>query len=236
MDKYIRQLLKSAILIWILVFFGRVGYSETLYVFYPSTISSQVMEKELGEACQGVQITVFGRYKDFKAKVGMDSPDAILTKEPVISRTEGYSIQKKGTRKGSADEFYVLLSADKKVDPANIANTPIGVFDILGRKGMKKFIGKYFNPPPRLKRVSKMEDMLQLLTFNMAEAVLIPEIYVKYFKEISKLKFVVTPVRKMRIGIVSLGVKKGRSARLTLKGIARMDSKTKALLEVDNWK
>ncbi len=236
MDKYIRQLLKSAILIWILIFFGRVGYSETLYVFYPSTISSQVMEKKLGEACRGVQITVFGRYKDFEAKVGMDSPDAILTKEPVISHAGGYSIQKKGTRKGSADEFYVLLSADKKVDPANIANKPIGIFDILGRKGMKKFISRYFSPPPRLKRVSKMEDMLQLLTFNMAEAVLIPEIYVKYFKEISKLKFVVTPVQKMRIGIIALGVKQGRSAPLTLKGFTRMDSKTKALLEVDNWK
>lgn len=236
MDKLIRYFLKNAMIVCILMCFSQAGYSETLYVFYPTTMRSQVMEKKLDKACQGVQVTVFGRYKDFKAKVGMDSPDAILTKNPLIKQLGGYSVQRKGVRKGSVSEPYVLLSTDKKVDPGNIAGVSIGVFDILGRKGMKKFVSSYFKGTPRLKRVSKMEDMLQLLTFNMAEAVLIPEIYVKYFREISKLNFAVTPVKKMNIGIIALGVKQGKSAPLTLKGIAGMDNKTKALLEVDNWK
>lgn len=235
MVRFNRYFLPSAILIFVAIFFSRTGYSETLYVFYPTAARSQIVQKELSKACPGIEITVFGRYKDFRAKVGMNSPDAILTKDPVVRQIRGYLIKMEGIRKGAIDEPYVLVSADKKVDPGNIANTPIGVFDILGRKGMKKFVSNYFTGAPRLKRVSKMEDLLQLLTFNMADAVLIPEIYVNYFKEISKLNFSVTRIPKMRIGIIALGVKQGKNASQTIKGLSGMDNKTKALVEVDDW-
>ncbi len=236
MIKANRYFLLSTVLIFITIFFSRTGCSETLYVFYPTTVRSQIVQKELSKACPGVEITVFGRYKDFEAKLGMNFPDAILTKLPVISQFGGYSVKLKGTRKGSADEPYVLLSANKKVDPDNIANLSIGTFDILGRKGMKQFVSKYFATEPGLRRVSKIEDLLQLLTFNMADALLIPEIHVNYFKEISKLNFMVTPVPKMRIGIVGLGMRQGQNAPLILKGLTETDNKTKALLEVDDWK
>ncbi|RLC14657.1 MAG: hypothetical protein DRI57_14130 [Deltaproteobacteria bacterium] len=235
MIRFNRYFLPSAILIFAAIFFSRTGYSETLYVFYPTTTRSQIVQKELDRVCPGIEITVFGRYEDFKAKIGMNSPDAILTKDPVIRQIGGYLTKMEGARKGATDEPYVLVSVDKKVDPHNIGNAPIGIFDILGRKGMKKFVSRYFTATPRLRRVSKMEDMLQLLTFNMADAILIPEIHVNYFKEISKLNFAVTPVPGMRVGIIALGVKQGKHAPQIIKGLSGMDNKIKALVEVDDW-
>jgi len=229
--------LKSAILIWSTVFPVQSVYAERLYVFYPSTVRTQIMQKKLSNALPGIDIRVFGRYRDFKAKTKTDFPDAILSKPLVIKSLDKYSIKLKGSRVAKTEEPYVLLSValDKRPNPANMAGMTIGAFDILGRKGMKKFIGRYLTPTPRFKRVSKIEDLLQLLTFNMVKAVLIPEIQIKYFKEISKLHFVITPVPKMRVKIIGLAVKNGRTATHTLRNFTSMNNEIKILLEIDNW-
>jgi hypothetical protein len=230
-----KYFIKGAILIWGAIFLVQPVYAERLYVFYPSVVRTQIMQKKLSRALPGVEIRVFGRYRDFKAKTKADSPDAILSKAPIIKQLRGYSIKQKGIRDDETNESYVLLSVGKRINPANMANTTIGVFDILGRRGMKKFIGQYFSVTPRLKRVSKMEDLLQLLTFNMVDAILIPEIYVEYFKGISKLYFIKTSVPNMRVGIVALAVKKRRYATHILRSLTSMNNDFKTLLDIDNW-
>ncbi len=228
--------IKNTILIWLTVFSIQSVYAERLYVFYPSTVRTQIMQKELTNALPGIDIRVFGRYRDFKAKTKADSPDAILSKPPVIKSLPKYSINLQGSKKSKTKEAYVLLSVIQgtKLNPANMAGITVGAFDILGRKSMKKFIGKYLKANPKIKRVSKVEDLLQLLTFNMVKAILIPKIHVKYFKEISKLHFVVTPVPKMQVGIIALAVKNNGNATNTLKAFTNISSKVKALLDVDN--
>ncbi|EDN70456.1 secreted protein [Beggiatoa sp. PS] len=230
-----RDFIKAAILIWGAIFLVQPVYAERLYVFYPSVVRTQIMQKKLNQALPGIEIRVFGRYKDFKAKIKTDSPDAILSKVEVIKDLGDYLNKRKGIREDKTDESYVLLSVGKRVNPAQMASTTIGVFDILGRKGMKEFIGHYFRPKPRIKRVSKMEDLLQLLTFNMVDAILIPEIYVAYFKEISKLHFIVTPVPKMRVGIIALAIKFRRNTAQILRSFSSMNDNLKTLLDIDNW-
>lgn len=207
---------------------------ESLYVFTPSRIRPVVLQEQLRDACPGIDIKVFGRHKDFEKQVRAKNPDAVLTKAPVVRHIGGYSVLLRGSRKGSVKEQYVLLSVDKKID-LNEKKPAIGVFDILGRKEMKKFVGNYFNPVPRMKRVSKMEDLLQLLTFNMAGAVLVPENVVPWFRELSNLNFAVTPVEKMRIDIISLAGKKGAKVERTIEAMKKIDSKTMSLLEVEKW-
>ncbi|MDM8565985.1 hypothetical protein QUF74_10075 [Candidatus Halobeggiatoa sp. HSG11] len=228
--------LKNIVIIWMLTFSVQSAYAESLYVFYPSTLRTQFMQKKLTNALPGIEIRVFGRYKDFKSKIKADSPEVILAKMPVIKRLKNYVPKLNGSRKNETKEPYVFLSVteNKKPNPNNMAGMTIGVFDILGRKGMKELVGNYFKPIPKLKRVSKMEDLLQLLTFNMVNAVLIPEIHVKYFKEISKLNFVITPVPKMQVGIISLAVRNNGNATNILKVFTNMNSKLKKPLGIDN--
>lgn len=230
-----RYFFKSAILIWSVIFLIQPVYAERLYVFYPSVMRTQIMQKKLSLALPGIEIRVFGRYKDFKIKTQIDSPEAILSKTPIIKQLGGYFSQRKGIRHNKTDESYVLLSVGKGANPTQMAGTTLGAFDILGRKGMKKFMGQYFSVTPRLKLVSKMEDLLQLLTFNMVDAILIPEIYVSYFKEISKLHFIVTPIPTMRVGIIALAIKpKGNTAHI-LSSFSSINNNLKTLLDIHNW-
>ncbi len=211
------------------------GGGEMLYVFYPSTIRPVLMQQKMAEACPGIQIRVFGRFTDFETQVSADKPDAILTKYPVIMQIGGYSPALKGSRKGKSEESSVLLSVDEKIDLNSISSVSIGIFDILGRDGMKKMCGSYFSQEPRLRLVSKIEDMLQLLTLNMAKAILIPENHLAYFKELSNLNFAVTPLPNVSTGIIALAVRDGGIAVLSAKALTGMDGKSMAMLEVDKW-
>lgn len=208
---------------------------ETLYVFYPSAIRPVVMQQKMTEACPDIRIMVFGRFVDFEARVSADKPDAILTKYPVIRQLGGYSVLLKGSRNGETEESNIVVSVDEKIDLNNISSISIGMFDILGRDGMKKMVGSYFSQEPRLRLVSKIEDMLQLLTLNMAKAILTPENHIRYFKELSNMNFAVTPLPNVRTGIIALAVRDGGSAVLSVKALTGMDSKTMAMLEVDKW-
>lgn len=204
---------------------------ERLYVFYPSVMRTHLIQKKLTQALPGIDVTVFGRYRDFRIKTKTDSPDAILSKSPVIKQLTGYTMKQQGLRDNNSNEAYVLVSVGKYINPAKMTGMSIGVFDILGRKGMKKFIRHYFRAKLRLKRVSKMEDLLQLLTFNMVDAILIPQIYVNYFKTISKLNFVITPVPNMEVNIAALAVGNRRYATHILRHLTSMNE----ILEINNW-
>jgi hypothetical protein len=230
--KYVVKVI--VILIWGVILLVQPVYAERLYVFYPSILRTQIMQKKLSQALPGIEVRVFGRYRDFIAKTKSDFPEAILSKEPVIQHLGGYSIKQKGIRDNKTDESYVLLSVDKRIVQTKMTNTSIGIFDILGRRGMKKFISNYYSSIPRLKRVSKMEDLLQLLTFNMVDAILIPEIYIAYFEEISKLQFIVTPVPQMRVGIIALATQSKGNSRI-LSNFIYMRDNINTLLDIDNW-
>jgi len=209
--------------------------AETLYIFYPSTLRPVLMQQKMTEACPGIQIRVFGRFTDFETQVSADRPDAILTKYQVIRQIGGYSVLLKGSRKGETEESNILLSVDEKINLNSISSISIGMFDILGRDGMKKTAGSYFSQEPRLRLVSKMEDMLQLLTLNMVKAILIPENQLTYFKELSNMNFAVTPLPNVKTGIIALAVRDGGSAGLSVKALTGMDSKSMTMLEVDKW-
>ncbi len=234
-SKYSKYIWPAAVIFLIVLFCSVRCFAETLYVFYPTTLSSKAMQTEIKNICPGIDITVFGRYRDFSVRVKEAPPDAILTKTQVVETIENFSVKLNGSRKGSAEEPYVFLSVDQKIDTGSIADITVGVLDILGRKGMTELVGKFFSPPPKIKRVTKMEDLLSLLTFDAAKAILIPEHYVAHFKKISQLNFAITPAKEMKTGIVALAVKNGGSADATVTAIKGMDSAGTSLLEVDNW-
>ncbi len=215
---------------------GNMSYAESLYVFYPTTARSKVLQEKMGADCPDIALTIFGRFRDFQTKITESPPDAILTKKPVINEIKGYTIKLQGTRKNSTDESFILLSVDEAIDPAKLADLTVGVLDILGRKGMGKHVAQYFDPVPKLKRVTKIEDLLPLLSFNMAKAILISDNRVSYFKKLSKLNFIATPVPNMQIGIVALAVKDGANADAVINSIKGVGDDTTSLLEVDNWK
>lgn len=207
-----------------------------LYVYYPATVRPQVMQQKLSLACPASEVMVFGRYEDFKAKVDADKPDVILTKTPLVSQFAGYSSASKAVAHGKTDEEFVLLSVDTPVDPASVnATTVIGVIDFLGRAGMSDFVKKFLPVEPSLKRVTKVEDLLPLLTFKMAKAVIVSKDFVPFFKQTSQLKFVETPLPAVSSGIASIA-SKDASAGAIIKSVQGISQPAAIFPGVDSWK
>ncbi len=224
-----------------LFFFGiltAVSSQEKLYVFYPSTLHFQSMQDSMTNSIQGINITVFDRYDSFAAKMKSEPPDAVITKPELIEEQfSNYIVSLKGERNGTTEGKYVLVSIEKPVPIESVnTETVIGVIDILGRAGMKSFSKQYFPLEPKLKRVSKIEDLLPLLSFEFASGIMIENVFVDYFKSTSQLKFAITPLTGGKSGIIAFAIKKDGTAEKTLASLKKNDKKICDLFYIDQWK
>lgn len=210
---------------------------EKLYVFYPTTARPQTVQETLKESFSGVEVTVFGRYNDFNEKVATDPPDAVIAKPALIEQLGGFSIVLSGMRNGKSEDTYVLMSLKNPIDPKDVSSeTVLGAIDVLGKAGMESFIKKLFQAGPKLKRVTKVEDLLPLLSFNMASGVIVEDVFVNYFRATSQLELGITPLPAVKSGIIGLALKNGAKAEKTVNSLKKGDKKISTLFEVDAWK
>lgn len=214
------------------------GNNEKLYVFYPVTTRPNRVQELLQENLKGVTVTVFGRVNDFKARIAADPPDAILTKTALIEQIDGYTVSINGIRNDSAKETYILLSIDKPIDTKSMkAEMVIGVIDVLGRNTMRTFASRLLPVVPKLKQVTKVEDLLPLLMFSLADGILIESVFVDYFKSTSNLTFLASKPLHSTSGIVALAYKDnsvtpGTVTAILLAGNAVVNKP----FEVEMWK
>jgi len=181
---------------------------EALYVYYPSTMKSNVVQQKIQESAAGVTVTVFGKYSDFAMKAAMDKPDAILLKAESNQVLPGYSVVQSAVRTGGQSEKYVLLSVDKPIAAASLNNTmTIGVVDYNSRPVMQSFVTATIGSSAKIKYVTKVEDLLPLLTFQMAQAVVIAESDLAFFKSKSTQNLVTSPLKSY--GNVAVVASKG---------------------------
>ncbi len=195
-------------------------FSETLYIFFPSTVRPRILQQKFSDANPKIQVIVFGRFVDFRDKMASNPPDAVLSLPIVVETLDSYTIKFKGKKNGEESEPYYLLSVDRNIDIAKANEITIGAVDFLGRKGMKEFVSSMFSSPPAIKTVTKIEDLLPLITFEMANAILVTETQAAYFQSVSNLNFVKTRIPNIQSGAISLAMRTGKEAPdivLTLK-------------------
>src|SRR5512133_688998 len=229
--------MRKKILFLLLLTVSTVFAQKNLYIFYPSIVRPQTIQDKVETVFQGTTVTVFGRYNDFSAKIEIEPPDMVITKTMLIKQLGSYTPVLHGYRNGKSEDSYVLLSINQPVDLKSITSeTLIGTIDIMGRNGMNTFVSQFFPTTPKLKRVTKMEDLLPLLTFNMTVAVLVQEPAVSYFKTTSNLNFSITPLPETKDGIVALGVKNGTDSDKIIAALKSVDKEVCSFFEVDLWK
>lgn len=231
----IRNILLTGTLVTLLCGMGIA--EEKLYVFYPTMARPQAVQEKMQNSLGGVTVTVFGRFNDFNKKIEMEPPDAVITKTAVIKELLGFTVALNGIRKGKTRESYVIMSIKEPITTASITGeTVIGVIDVRGRKGMKAFAAELFPNVPRLKRVTKVEDLLPLLTFNMAAGILIEDVFVDYFRKTSQLEFSIRPISGGKGGIIAVGVKGNAGVSKTVGALRKADKSICALFKVEAWK
>lgn len=210
--------------------------ANELYVFYPSDIHAKVLQKKIEEACPEYTVTVFGRYQEFKARLKDAPPKSILIRPYLLSELQGYSLKHRAVRKGNSKEKFVLLSVGRKIDITTIDSAVIGSIDYFGKAGTGTFVAKMLKGNPKnIKRVSKAEDLLSLLTFKMAQAILIPRQLVPYFEKKTSQAIMITPIPDAYTGIAAIAQ---AGTDVPPKALSQLvtNPQINALLGVDAWK
>lgn len=225
----------QTILLFLLLYVSIVP-AQKLYIFYPAPIRPHIAQKKLTEAGKDFTIVVFGRYKDFIARVTIEKPDALLTKPDLLKQIPDFKKALSGKKEGKIAEPYVFLSIGQKIDTATIGNATVGTIDFLGRKGMDNLFASYFSTPPKIKRVTKVEDLLPLLSFRMASALFLCKDKVPSIKSKSKLDFVITELPNIRVGIIVFAVQKNRDSGQIIDSFKILQKEINTLYNIDGWK
>jgi hypothetical protein len=180
------------------------GGQGTVYVFPFTDMSPHTLQSMMSEAMPGVKVTVFGRVGDFRERLQSSPPDGAIAVAPVLEAF-GQEVKLRGTMRGQSTEPYVLLSS-QTLNLGALADKTIGCVDLVGRADLPAFVGSVLGLPnsPRIQRVTKVEDLLQLLRFGRADTVLLPERLVAGLK--AKTKMNVEVLRVPAAAVARTGV------------------------------
>ena len=209
--------------------------AESLYVFIPTEVRANKLQQKIGSYCSGVDVTVFGRAKDFHNKVKAVPPTAILSLLPVVKHTSLFNTAIMGLRDGLSSEGYVLVSVNKPIRVDNLNNKKIGVVDLLGRKPMRSYIEQLLNAQVKLKRVTKVEDLLPLITFESVDALFTSRSIYNKLQSKSKLKLVATPL-DIKIGLASAALSDDIIRDRLKECVFAFDKNLNSTLGVDQWR
>lgn len=207
----------------------------SLYVYLHTDAKSANLESSLKARLAALDVTVFGRFRDFEEAMATSKPDAVLGLQALLVSLEA-PITLQGLRKGVPSEPYALVSSGSPLEGA-LAGKVVGVVDLLGRKGTQDFVaGLLKTSDLKLKRVTKLEDLLPLLQFSAADAVLMPAAEVKSVTERSRLPLRARELPEGRVGLASVSVLNPQHRDLVVKQVLSLDAETNRVLGVDKWR
>jgi hypothetical protein len=217
---------------------GPSGAAEprpALYVYVHTDTKSVTLEKTLQERMPLVTVTVFGRFRDFEEAMTSRRPDAVVALQPLLA-SQSIAVTLQGFRGDHDWEPYVLLAPAAGLE-GPLDSKVIGVVDLLGREGTQQFLTKLLKTPNlKLKRVTKLEDLLPLLQFSAADAVLVPSAAVKGITERSRLTLGVRELPEARVGLPAVGVLNIKVRDLVMKQIQTLDGETNRVLGIERWR
>jgi len=212
---------------------GGAQTRPTLYVYVHTDSKSATLEKTLQDRMPSLTVTVFGRFRDFEEAMSSRRPDAVVAFTPLLA-SQNVPVALQGLRGEHDWELYVLLSPEPS---GELSGKVIGVVDLLGRDGTQQFVTKLLKTTDlKLKRVTKMEDLLPLLQFSAADAVLVPAAAVKSVTERSRLPLKVREIPDAKVGLPAVGVLNPKVKDLMVKQVLALDGDTNRTLGVDKWK
>jgi hypothetical protein len=218
-------------------FFGAIVEAQqqaTLFVFLNAEMKPRALQQLLAEQMPTIEITVFGRYKDFEKSVASLNPDAIVALAPTIEAL-GLKVGRRGVVASTTDEPYVLLAVDRKIPQNELSGATIGTVDLLGRGRMPGFVGATIgiDADAKIKLVTKTEDLLPLLQFKEADAVLLPERQVSLLTTKSLLSLQITATAK-RVSLPSIAARSAAGQGIA-ELIGALNPATANALGVEGW-
>jgi hypothetical protein len=206
----------------------------TLYVFLQLDVKPNILEQTLQKQLPAVAVTVFGRFRDFQDVVANKRPDAILAIPPLLD-LDHTKPTLQGAKGGRDWEPYVLISAGS-AGSGSLSGKTIGVVDLLGHDGTQAFATAMLKTADvKVKRVAKIEDLLPLLEFSAADAILLPSAVVKRLTERTRLPLAVHELPGAHVGLPAVAVLRAASRDTVVRSLQGLDTDAKGMLGIDNW-
>jgi hypothetical protein len=206
----------------------------TLFVFLQLDVKSSALEQALQKQIPGLALTVFGRFRDFQDGVATKNPDAVMAITPLLD-LDHTKAALQGVRGGKEWEPYLLVTAGAGPPPAWAGKT-IGIVDLLGRDGTQAFAQAAIGSNEiKVKRVAKIEDLLPLLEFSAADAVLVPGSAVKRLTERTRLPLTVRALPGARVGLPALAIRNDKVRAIIIQAIQKLDAETRSIIGIDTW-
>ncbi|HXI58723.1 MAG TPA: hypothetical protein VNO55_21800, partial [Polyangia bacterium] len=193
------------------------------------------LERVLKGKLPALNVTVFGRFRDFEEAMAARPPDAVMgIGALLVSQSVPPALQ--GLR-GTLDwETYSLLSVGDAVE-GSLSGKAIGAVDLLGRAATQGFVANLVGAADiKVKRVTKMEDLLPLLQLGATDGVVAPTAAVRDMTERSRLPLHVHELSAVRVRLPSVGVNNPAARELIVSQFRALDGATNRMLGVDAWR
>jgi len=227
----------SALLLASVALPGSTGAQDarpTLFVFLQLDVKSSALEQALQKQLPGLALTVFGRFRDFQDGVASKNPDAVIAITPLLD-LDHTKAALQGVRGGKEWEPYLVVTTSADA-PATWAGKTVGVVDLLGRDGTRSFAQAALGSSDvKVNRVAKIEDLLPLLEFSAADAVLLPASALKRFTERTRLPLTVRELPNARVGLPAVAIRNDKARRAIVQAVQKLDPETRSLIGIDTW-
>ena len=208
--------------------------SGTVYLFAITNVRPRVLQKSVEQAMPGVNVSVFGRVGDFSRALKVTPPDAAIALAPVLE-TFGLAPALQGVLGGEEDEVYLVVSA-QTLNPQSLAGKSIGCLDLVERRHLPTFVATLLGSKqaPEIQRVTKVEDLLQLLQFQRADAVLLPERFYAEFAALTKLDLKVLRLPSAKAKRMAVAFPGNRA--VVEAAVRNLPNDIKQRIGIDGWK
>ena len=206
----------------------------TVYILLQLDAKTAVVEKTLSDHLPGLAVKVFATYRDFDSAVTTGNPDAVVV-IPQVLEARGKKATLQGMRDGKDWEPYVLVSVGKPLE-GSLAGKTIGMVDLLGRDGTQAFIAKLVKDKDfKVKRVAKVEDLVSLLEFSAAQALLVPSTMLAALAKHTRLSLKTRDLPDGHVGLPAVAVLNSAAKEAVVKAFHGLDAATKGVLGIDAW-
>lgn len=214
------------------------GHAEGVYVLSTSLTKPNVIEKELSSKVKSGTVKVFARFSDFKAMVEKDKPDVVIA--PVLALNElglQSNLKAQGLVGGKNEQKLLLVSLSPGIDVNTKPDAQIGLLDVAGRKAMRIVLVEAVGQKSRIKLVSKLEDLLPMLTFKNADAILVTEKDYEELKSRTQAQLVATPANGKNMGALAVAMMQDNAtANKAVAEIKALGKNELKMLGVESWK
>lgn len=215
---------------------GATLFAGEIYVYAPTLTKSNVIEKEMGAHLQKASVRAFGRYSDFKAMVKTAPPAAVIA--PLATLRElGLmgKVKLQGLVGGQSSQPLVLVSLDQALAPSSLTGVSVGLVSIMDRPALKRYLEARIPAKPKANPTTKLEDLLPLLTFQSAQAILVTDAQARQIRARSQANLVVQPLSGASQDCLALVILDEKAMALVAE-VEKLPKVVLELLDLEGWK